>query len=284
MSFDHVGTIISNLNSSSTLPSGARVFHLIKPEQWEAEDGVGPRQGKILSEVFLTRLLSTKRILQSYVDDLFKAIFAVPRGRPLPKAIKCLFDFLDLQAAELGIQDPEILHTWKTNSLPLRFWVSLIKNPDFVFDIHKSATVDACLTIIAQAYIDACSTSELKYNKSTPSAKLLYVNEVRGYKQDVQQYYATVQSLPKLSPHDMAEYLRETAQVCSQSVDSTELDSKHVFMSRKLYFVTESALYEIFKYAASYYDELHDALNEEGLSIMASKLEQLHGAIKVGVY
>ena len=42
------------------------------------------------------------------------------------------------------------------NSLPspcslfLRFWVSLIKNPDFVFDIHKSATVDACLTIIAQ--------------------------------------------------------------------------------------------------------------------------------------
>ena len=48
--------------------------------------------------------------------------------------------------------------------------------------------------------------------------------------------------------------------------------------------MTESALFEIFKYSASYYDELHDALNEEGLSIMASKLEQLHGAIKVGVY
>ncbi|CAI8038569.1 Plexin-A4 [Geodia barretti] len=246
MSFDHVGTIIANLNSSAAVTSGPQ------------------------------------RILQPYVDDLFKGIFAVPRGKPLAKAIKFLYDFLDLQAAELGIQDPEILHTWKTNSLFLRFWVSLIKNPDFVFDIHKSATVDACLTIIAQAYIDACSTSEMKYNKNTPSAKLLYVNEVRSYKQEVQQYYSTVQSLPKLSSHDMSEYLRETAQVCSKSVqESTEHDIKHVFMTRKLYFVTESALYELFKFAATYSSELQDALNDEGLSVMAIKLEQLQAAIKV---
>ena len=74
-----------------------------------------------------------------------------------------------------------------TPSLPLRFWVNLIKNPDFVFDIHKSATVDACLTIIAQAYIDACSTTELRYTKDTPSARLLYVNEVKTYKNEVRQ-------------------------------------------------------------------------------------------------
>jgi plexin A len=263
MSFDHVGTIIANLNSSAAVTSGPQVYHLTKPEHGDGDEGTGPRQGKILSEVFLTRLLSTKRILQPYVDDLFRGIFAVPRGKPLAKAIKFLYDFLDLQAAELGIQDPEILHTWKTNSLFLRFWVSLIKNPDFVFDIHKSATVDACLTIIAQAYIDACSTSEMKYNKNTPSAKLLYVNEVRSYKQEVQQYYSTVQSLPKLSSHDMSEYLRETAQ------------------TRKLYFVTESALYELFKFAATYSSELQDALNDEGLSVMAIKLEQLQAAIKV---
>ena len=66
--------------------------------------------------------------------------------------------------------------------------MNVIKNPDFVFDIHKSATVDSCLTVIAQAYIDACSTAELKYSKDTPSARLLYVNEVKKYKQDVQQY------------------------------------------------------------------------------------------------
>ena len=60
-------------------------------------------------------LSSLQRILQPYVDALLDSIFAVPQGRPLPKAIKYLFDFLDLQASDLGIQDPEILHTWKTN-------------------------------------------------------------------------------------------------------------------------------------------------------------------------
>ena len=73
------------------------------------------------------------------------------------------------------------------DSVALRLWVNLIKNPDFIFDIHKSATVDSCLTVIAQAYIDACSTAEVKYTKDTPSARLLYVNEVKKYKHDVQQ-------------------------------------------------------------------------------------------------
>ena len=61
--FDTLGTIIANINVSrgSLLSSEApRVYHLVKPELGEAEDG-GPRQGaKIMSEVFLTRLLSTK--------------------------------------------------------------------------------------------------------------------------------------------------------------------------------------------------------------------------------
>lgn len=72
-------------------------------------------------------------------------------------------------------------------SVPLRFWVNVIKNPDFVFDINKSATVDSCLTVIAQAYIDATSTADIKYTKDTPSARLLYVNEVKHYRTGVQK-------------------------------------------------------------------------------------------------
>ena len=45
--------------------------------------------------------------------------------------------------------------------------------------------------------------------------------------------------------------------------------------------MTESALYELFKFAATYSSELQDALNDEGLSVMAIKLEQLQAAIKV---
>ena len=63
----------------------------------------------------------------------------------------------------------------------------IVQNPDLVFDIHKSATVDSCLSVISQAYIDACSTSEAKYTKNTPSAKLLYANEVRKYQDAIRQ-------------------------------------------------------------------------------------------------
>ena len=55
----------------------------------------------------------------------------------------------------------------------------------------------------------------------------------------------------------------------------------HSLQTRQLYFVTESALYELFRYAVTYSDELQDALNEEGLSVMATKLEQLQRSIKV---
>lgn len=54
-----------------------------------------------------------------------------------------------------------------------------------MFDINKSATVDSCLTVIAQAYIDATSTADIRYNKDTPSARLLYANEVKKYRAEV---------------------------------------------------------------------------------------------------
>lgn len=59
-------------------------------------------------------------------------------------------------------------------SLPLRFWVNFIKNPDFIFDINKTVTVDACLSVIAQTFMDACSTTEHRLGKDSPSNKLLF--------------------------------------------------------------------------------------------------------------
>lgn len=65
--------------------------------------------------------------------------------------------------------------------------MNVIVNPDFVFDIHKSAAVHSCLAVISQAYMDACSISDINYSKDTASSKLLYMNEVKGYKTHVQQ-------------------------------------------------------------------------------------------------
>lgn len=50
-------------------------------------------------------------------------------------------------------------------SLPLRFWVNLVKNPDFIFDIEKTPILDACLSVIAQTFMDACSTTEHRLGK-----------------------------------------------------------------------------------------------------------------------
>lgn len=56
------------------------------------------------------------------------------------------------------------------HSLPLRFWVNILKNPQFVFDIEKTDHIDACLSVIAQAFIDACSISDLQLGKVSYSS------------------------------------------------------------------------------------------------------------------
>lgn len=72
-------------------------------------------------------------------------------------------------------------------SLPLRFWVNVIKNPQFVFDIHKSSITDACLSVVAQTFMDSCSTSEHRLGKDSPSTKLLYAKDIPHYKSWVER-------------------------------------------------------------------------------------------------
>jgi plexin A len=144
---------------------GLKVWHLVKHHDNDNQKE-GERGNKMVSEIYLTRLLATKGTLQKFVDDLFETIFSTAhRGSALPLAIKYMFDFLDDQALQHGISDPEVVHTWKSNSLPLRFWVNIIKNPNFVFDIHKSNIVDSCLSVVAQTFMDSCSTSDHRLGK-----------------------------------------------------------------------------------------------------------------------
>lgn len=77
--------------------------------------------------------------------------------------------------------------TLRLCSLPLRFWVNVIKNPQFVFDIHKNSITDACLSVVAQTFMDSCSTSEHKLGKDSPSNKLLYAKDIPNYKNWVER-------------------------------------------------------------------------------------------------
>uniref|UniRef100_A0A8B9MZG5 Plexin A1 n=1 Tax=Accipiter nisus TaxID=211598 RepID=A0A8B9MZG5_9AVES len=164
------------------LESGTKLWHLVKNHD-HMDQREGDRGSKMVSEIYLTRLLATKGTLQKFVDDLFETIFSTAhRGSALPLAIKYMFDFLDEQADKHQINDYDVRHTWKSNCLPLRFWVNVIKNPQFVFDIHKNSITDACLSVVAQTFMDSCSTSEHKLGKDSPSNKLLYAKDIPNYK------------------------------------------------------------------------------------------------------
>lgn len=86
---------------------GVKIWHLVKHHDTDAQKE-GERGNKMVSEIYLTRLLATKGTLQKFVDDLFETIFSTAhRGSALPLAIKYMFDFLDDQALQHGISDPK---------------------------------------------------------------------------------------------------------------------------------------------------------------------------------
>ena len=55
-------------------------------------------------------------------------------------------------------------------SLPLRFWVNILKNPHFIFDVHVHEVVDASLSVIAQTFMDACTRTEHKLSRVRAAA------------------------------------------------------------------------------------------------------------------
>uniref|UniRef100_A0A8C8HV68 Sema domain-containing protein n=1 Tax=Oncorhynchus tshawytscha TaxID=74940 RepID=A0A8C8HV68_ONCTS len=233
-----------------------KYVHLVLPHDEPFENKKSHRQShrkKVLPEIYLTRLLSTKGTLQKFLDDLFQAILSIPAERP-PLAIKYFFDFLEEQADKRGITDPDTLHIWKTNCLPLRFWVNILKNPQFVFDIEKTDHMDACLSVIAQAFIDACSVSDLQLGKDSPTNKLLYAKEIPEYKKRVQCYYKQIHEMAPLSEQEMNAHLAEESRKYRNE------------------FNTNLALTEIYKYAKKYRNQVVSALE----SNPTAKRTQLH--------
>uniref|UniRef100_A0A672NEP2 Plexin-A4 n=1 Tax=Sinocyclocheilus grahami TaxID=75366 RepID=A0A672NEP2_SINGR len=240
--------------------SGVKVWHLVKNHE-HGDQKEGDRGSKMVSEIYLTRLLATKGTLQKFVDDLFETIFSTAhRGSALPLAIKYMFDFLDEQADKHNIHDPHVRHTWKSNCLPLRFWVNVIKNPQFVFDIHKSSITDACLSVVAQTFMDSCSTSEHRLGKDSPSNKLLYAKDIPSYKSWVERYYSDISKMPAISDQDMNAYLAEQSRMHMNE------------------FNTMSSLSEIYSYVGKYTEEIVSALEQDDgarKQRLAYKLEQV---------
>ncbi|CAL8323534.1 unnamed protein product [Lota lota] len=221
-----------------------KYFHLIDPEVCE-DQSRNPQRKLKLKEVHLTKLLSTKVAVHSYVVNLFRGIWGVGPGKT-PPAIKHFFDFLDAQAARMKISDPEVLHIWKTNSLPLRFWVNILKNPQFVFDMEKSAHLDGCLSVIAQAFMDSFSLTETQLGKHAPTNKLLYAKDIPQFKQEVKAYYKCIREQQPITTAEFKDFLLE---------ESKKHDNE---------FNEVVALRELYKFIHQYFTEVEQKLEHNG--------------------
>uniref|UniRef100_A0A8B9PMQ0 Plexin C1 n=1 Tax=Apteryx owenii TaxID=8824 RepID=A0A8B9PMQ0_APTOW len=235
--------------------------HLILPDSEANKDVKGAghkgKQKFKVKEMYLTKLLSTKVAIHSVVEKLFRSIWSLPNNKA-PVAIKYFFDFLDAQAESKKITDPDVVHIWKTNSLPLRFWVNILKNPQFVFDIKKTSHIDGCLSVIAQAFMDAFSLAEQTLGKEAPTNKLLYAKDIPLYKKEVKAYYKAIRDLPPLTTSEVEEFL-------------TQESKKH-----ENEFNEEVALIEIYRYIGKYYDEIISKLERErGFEEVQKQLQQV---------
>ncbi|XP_044042985.1 plexin-C1 isoform X2 [Siniperca chuatsi] len=222
-----------------------KYFHLIDPDVAEDHRKNPERKKLKLKEVQLTKLLSTKVAVHSFVENLFRSIWGLPHGRAT-HAVKYFFDFLDTQADNMKITDPDVRHIWKTNSLPLRFWVNILKNPQFVFDIEKTPNLDGCLSVIAQAFMDSFSLSETQLGKHAPTNKLLYAKDIPKFKQEVKAYYKQIRDQSPITDSEFKDFLQEESK-------------KH-----ENEFNEAAALRELYKFIQRYFTEIKEKLDQNG--------------------
>ncbi|XP_030643312.1 plexin-B2a [Chanos chanos] len=246
-----------------------KVYHLVRPA--DELDEVKSKRGsmkdkamtKAITEIYLTRLLSVKGTLQQFVDDFFCSVLC--SGTVVPPAVKYFFDFLDEQAQKHDVVDEETIHIWKTNSLPLRFWVNILKNPHFIFDVHVTEVVDASLSVIAQTFMDACTKTEHKLTRESPSNKLLYAKEISTYKKMVDDYYKGIRQMVPVSDQDMNTHLAEISRSHTDKLN------------------TQVALHQLYQYASKYYDGIIMSLDEDPAAQskqLTVRLQQIAAALE----
>ena len=192
---------------------------------------------KTIPEVFLTRLLSTKGTIKKFIDDFFRTILSTDAGE-FPSAVKWLFDIFDESLRAGYIDDPTVVHAWKSNSLPLRFWINMIKNPDFVFDVEKTFSVELNLSIVAQTLMASCLPNDPVLNKETPSHKLLFAREINEYRVWISDFYERVQKMSQVTDQDLNCYMHRLSQLHEGEFNRT------------------AALKELFLYVSQYYNDL----------------------------
>lgn len=241
-------------------------------------------------QIYLSRMLTSKGTVQEYIDNFMRTVLnaranlgqETPFEQPMmygersshtishqtsarrqahldaacPPAVKWLFDLLDEAALENGVSDARVIHAWKSNAFLMRFWLNIIKNPNYVLDIEKSNTLDANLSVIAQTLMDACAPStsttdregkaaQAIMNQSGNNNKLLFAKDVPKYQELVKHFYMDVAAMRPVNDKDIVKQMDKLSASQASSFD------KNI------------AIKELCVYAVNYGPQLADALRQD---------------------
>lgn len=98
--------------------------------------------------------------------------------------------------------------------------------------------MDSCLSVIAQTFMDACSTTDHRLGKDSPSNKLLFAKDIPQYREMVTKFYCDVAHIPQITDQELSTAMQ---QLSAQQVG---------------YFHTISALKELYIYVTKYNDQV----------------------------
>uniref|UniRef100_UPI00358E1BA8 plexin-B3-like isoform X1 n=2 Tax=Myxine glutinosa TaxID=7769 RepID=UPI00358E1BA8 len=237
-------------------PDSLQPWHLIKEAEEEEErrrvGGCEKHHGTAIPEIYLTRLLSFKMGIQELMQDAFKAIHSL--DGPAPPGIKMFFDFLDQQASNYGVST-DIVHIWKSNSLALRFWVQLLKDPSLAFDVEIRPELQSTLDIISQTFMDFCSNYDQKITKDTPTHRLLFARELPRCRHLVDNYYEHV-----------ANQLAPTEQEFNNWLEQQSYTGE----------LRQVAMSELYKYGQRYYTQIVRSLEDEGNEGLVERFQEVY--------
>nr|XP_054752392.1 plexin-A2-like [Lytechinus pictus] len=258
-----------NTNVESDLEEGFQFYHISNLYEDDATKKTMSRRGKSSSstrikhrkirEIYLRRLVSTKKSIQTFVDEALQVMLSVSDDRPLPKSLKYMFDFLDRQADRHRLK-PDTAELWKNSCLPLRFWVTVLTHPSYVFDMNQTRTVDACISVLTQMLDNACKGIVPKYNFETSPSRVLYASELPGYIDMIPNFYNAIREQPRVRQEEVDE---EFADLC-ETFQGT--------------FSKVGTLHQLYEYASKRNDTLIMALEDDEQCQRASmgyKLEQI---------
>ncbi|VDK61509.1 unnamed protein product [Onchocerca ochengi] len=211
--------------TSMTSTHPVQYYHLEQPLSTENCTGKENHIANTsMPEIFLTRLLTSKRIVQKFLDGFMESIIYA-NGKECPSLLLFVFHTFDEIATRNNFTNETAVRSWKVNIWILRFWVNILTNIDYVLDVERIPAVDSSLAVIAQTLVDAFSNANYKFEKESPSSKLLFAKDIKRYRIQVTNFFRIVAASPRLSIEAFHSYfatLTENPMHCALQNDLCE--------------------------------------------------------------